>query len=146
METKDDKNKKKKTTEITTLAKEAEKGAEIPSKEELDKIAHRDFTSGLVTLERMLKTAVKSKGTGKLSARSVVRILIALLQFPEEDLEVDIKSGLEEVAFGIGQRVQMARFYLMMEQVNQMAKAKKQEKKTKNKPKKETKNVKQKEE
>jgi len=137
----DKKVKEKKTaekvTDVTSLAQEKEKGAEVPaiSKEEMKQISLRDYHAGILTLDRDLKAAIKGTGQGKISARGMLRILIATLQFPEPDLKVDVKPGAETHAFAVAQRVQMARFFLMLDAVHEKNKQQK-EKQTDKKPKK----------
>jgi len=150
--TKDKKEEKvknqEKVTDVTSLAEEKEKGSEVPaiSKDEMKQISLRDYHGGMITLERDLKTAIKSSGSNKISARGLLRVLIATLQFPEPDLKVDVQPGVETHAFAIAQRVQMARFFLMLDAVHEKNKKDKEEKpkkakkKTKKNPKEEKKN------
>lgn len=124
-----------KLTDVTSLADEKAKDSSvpIPTKEEMDAIALRDYNVGLITLHRDLKLAIKGK-RGKITARGLLRVLVALLQFPEPDLKVDLRNDTEIKAFGIGQRVQLSRFYLMMDSLNK--KTKKNKKKNKQEEKK----------
>ena len=120
-------------TDVTSLAEEKMKGADVPaiSKDEMKNIALRDYHGGLITLENDLKRAIKSRGTSKISTRGLLRVLISILQFPEPDLKVDVRGGVETYAFGIGQRVQQARFFLMLDEVHRRNEEKKKVKKPK---------------
>jgi len=133
--------KEEKVTDVTSLAEEKAKGADVPpiSKEQMKQMSLRDYHAGLLTLEKDLKTALKGSGQGKISARGLLRVLVAILQFPEPDLKVDVKPGIETHAFAIAQRVQMARFFLMLDAIHEKNKKQKEEPEDKKSKKKESK-------
>lgn len=106
-------------TEVTSVAKEEDKtGQEVPvTAEQMREIAIKDYFGGMMAIAKELPN---------LSNRGVRRLLIALLQLPHPDEPVKLVSNEERMLFGIGQRVQIARMYLMMESMKENIKSKKE--------------------
>lgn len=113
--------KKEGETEVTSIAKEEEKdGKPVKlSKEDMLQLAFRDYIGGLKMMQAHFR---------KLSKKGMSRLLIALLQLPQENQKVALHSKEERFLFGIGQRVQNARFTIILNHVDQELKNQKQEK------------------
>lgn len=110
--------KKEVLTEVTSVHQEELKTGEEAkiTPEQMQDLAVRDYFAGMMTISKELST---------LSNRGVRRLMIALLQLPHSDEPVKLVSAEEKRLFGIGQRVQMSRMYLMMNSMKNEIKARK---------------------
>ena len=106
-------------TEVTSVSAEEQKtGQETKiTAEQMTQIAINDYMAGMLTIASEMP---------KLSNRGVRRLIIALLQLPHPDEPVKLVSQEEKRLFGIGQRVQVARMYLLMNGMKEDMRAKKE--------------------
>lgn len=121
-------------TEVTSIAKEMEKtGKEIkvPSVEELVKRASISYIQNIKLLNDLVTG--KSGSEYRISRKGMSRVLTAILQLPEEDLDVTLKDDAEKGAFILGQRVLADRFILTQHHINEEMQRLKKEKEEKEK-------------
>jgi hypothetical protein len=110
---------KKRYTEVIRLKDmEAQGGTAYMNKPLPEKLgdAAKAYTAGLMVLEKNLS---------KVSKKGLKRLLISALQIPEEKMEVEFSSKIEEFCFGVVQRVLQSKFQLVYNNIVQEVKYRK---------------------
>jgi len=130
----EEEDKKEADTFVTSEAKLKEQGAKIPqlTQEQRIMIAGRNHIDGLRVLQ---------ESWSKLSVRGSRRVMVALLQLPEEGMKSALQGDLERQLFQIGQMVLNSRSMLVNHAIIQEYLRQQAETKEKNKENKEEINV-----
>lgn len=125
-------------TEVTSIAAEELRTGvqqQMPTVEELVARANSSYIRNLQGLAALI-----NKRTGKdyaISRKGMNRLLLAIIQLPQDGLPVNLNSHEEKLGFGIGQRCISDRFMLTQHHINEemkRIKAEREAKKNNNTP------------
>lgn len=111
-------------TEVTTLAKEDQKAGKqtkMPSPEEMVARAGSSLISNLTHLSNLIES--RKGGKYAISRKGMNRLLISILDLPQDGIPVLLNGQNEKVGFAIGQRVIADRFIITQHHINEEVKS-----------------------
>lgn len=115
-------------TEVTSVAaEEAKTGIQqkIPTKEELVARATASYIRSLKQLSDMIRA--KSGGNYKISRHGMNRVILSILQLPQDDMDVTLQGNEEKLAFALGQRIIADRFLITQHHISEQIKKMREE-------------------
>lgn len=118
-------------TEVTSIAKEEEKGASIkvPNPQELVNRASASLLTNLKVLEAFIDAP--SGSDMHLSKKAMKRVLLSIIDLPTEGVPVKLRTEAEKKAFAIGQRAIADRFLITQHYINEEVRKAKENQETK---------------
>jgi len=115
-------------TEVTSLAKEEQKTGqrqELPNAEEFVARAGASLIQNLKHLSNLI--GAKRGGKYVVSRHGMNRLLVSILDLPQDGIPVLLNGQEEKMGFAIGQRIIADRFVITQHHINEQVKAMREE-------------------